>query len=139
MKAIVEAAGLSLDNVVFVNPYLTEKIPANAMNKLYAKRFQFGNSPARATIEVTSLPEDAQIEFTGVAVRDLTQRLAVPPEEHATQPYRPARAFSRATPSIARRKADLFRGSTAAFSRRWWICNFARPCEICWTIWKKQA
>jgi reactive intermediate/imine deaminase len=86
MKEIVEAAGLSLDNVVFVNPYLTEKIPSNQMNALYAKRFQFGNTPARATIEVTSLPEGSQIEFTGVAVRDLSQRLAVRPKNMPPSP-----------------------------------------------------
>jgi enamine deaminase RidA (YjgF/YER057c/UK114 family) len=51
----------------------------DAMNREYAKRFEFGNTPARATIQVTSLPENAQIEFTGVAVRDLSTRRAVRP------------------------------------------------------------
>jgi enamine deaminase RidA (YjgF/YER057c/UK114 family) len=50
------------------------------MNKLYASRFEFGNTPARATIEVSNLPEGAQIEFTGVAVKDLSQRRAVRPK-----------------------------------------------------------
>jgi len=50
------------------------------MNKLYAARFEFGNTPARATIEVTSLPHGAQIEFTGVAARDLSHRRAVRPK-----------------------------------------------------------
>jgi 2-iminobutanoate/2-iminopropanoate deaminase len=56
------------------------------MNKLYAQRFEFGNTPARATIEVSSLPEDAQIEFTGVAVRDLRERLAIRPKNMAPSP-----------------------------------------------------
>ncbi len=86
MKAVVEAAGLTMAHVVFVNPYLTAKIPMNTMNSLYAKRFQFGNTPARATIEVTSLPEDSQIEFTGVAVRDLSHRLAVRPKNMPLSP-----------------------------------------------------
>ena len=86
MKSVVEAAGLSMANVVFVNPYLTEKIPANTMNTLYAKRFQFGNTPARATIEVTSLPEGSQIEFTGVAVRDLSRREAIRPKNMPPSP-----------------------------------------------------
>ena len=80
MKAVCEAAGLSMAHVAFVNPYLTGKIPANVMNKLYAQRFEFGNTPGRATIHVASLPEGAQIEFTGVAVRDLRQRKAVRPK-----------------------------------------------------------
>jgi reactive intermediate/imine deaminase len=80
VKAVVEAAGLSLGHMVFVNPYLTRQIPGRVMNKLYASRFEFGNTPARATIEVSSLPEGAQIEFTGVAVKDLSQRRAVRPK-----------------------------------------------------------
>jgi enamine deaminase RidA (YjgF/YER057c/UK114 family) len=69
--------------MVFVNPYLTNAIPMELMNDLYAKRFEFGNTPARATIRVASLPEGAQIEFTGVAVRDLRQRRAVRPRNMA--------------------------------------------------------
>lgn len=86
MKAVTEAAGLKLDNVVFVNPYLTDAIPSKTMNTLYAKRFQFGNTPARATIEVTSLPGDSQIEFTGVAVRDIQKRVAVRPKNMPPSP-----------------------------------------------------
>ena len=56
------------------------------MNKLYASRFEFGNTPARATIEVSSLPEGAQIEYTGVAVRDLGQRRAVRPKNMRPSP-----------------------------------------------------
>jgi reactive intermediate/imine deaminase len=80
VQAVVEAAGLQMSHMVFVNPYLTTQIPERVMNKLYASRFEFGNTPARATIEVSSLPEGAQIEFTGVAVRDLSQRRAVRPK-----------------------------------------------------------
>ena len=86
MDAIVEAAGLKMANIVFVNPYLTDGIPMDAMNKLYAKRFEFGNTPARATIKVNSLPEGTRIEFTGVAVRDLSQRVAVRPKNMAPSP-----------------------------------------------------
>jgi enamine deaminase RidA (YjgF/YER057c/UK114 family) len=56
------------------------------MNKLYAERFEFGNTPARATIHVSSLPQGSQIEFTGVAARDLSQRLAVRPKNMAPSP-----------------------------------------------------
>ena len=44
VKAVVEAAGLKLSHMVFVNPYLTKQIPERAMNKLYASRFEFGNT-----------------------------------------------------------------------------------------------
>ena len=86
MKAVVEAAGLTLGHMVFVNPYLTEQIPMRVMNEHYAHRFEFGNTPARATIEVSSLPNGAQIEYTGVAVRDLKQRRAVRPKNMPPSP-----------------------------------------------------
>jgi enamine deaminase RidA (YjgF/YER057c/UK114 family) len=86
MKAIVEAAGLKLSHMVFVNPYLTEQIPMRVMNERYARRFEFGNTPARATIEVSSLPNGAQIEYTGVAVRDLKERRAVRPKNMPPSP-----------------------------------------------------
>lgn len=86
MKAVCEAAGLSLGHMVFVNPYLTRAIPTGVMNQFYAQRFEFGNTPGRATIHVMSLPEQAQIEFTGVAVRDLRQRKAVRPKNMAPSP-----------------------------------------------------
>jgi enamine deaminase RidA (YjgF/YER057c/UK114 family) len=85
-KAVVEAAGLTLGHVVFVNPYLTEKIPSRVMNEHYARRFEFGNTPARATIEVNALPDNAQIEYTGVAVRDLSLRRAVRPKNMPPSP-----------------------------------------------------
>ena len=86
VKAVLEAAGLDLGHMVFVNPYLTRQIPMRVMNKLYASRFEFGNTPARATIEVSSLPEGAQIEYTGVAVRDLAERRAVRPKNMRPSP-----------------------------------------------------
>lgn len=86
MKAVVEAAGLDLRNMIFVNPYLTADIPSRVMNQRYALRFEFGNTPARATIQVSSLPGGARIEYTGVAVRDLKQRRAVRPKNMPPSP-----------------------------------------------------
>jgi reactive intermediate/imine deaminase len=86
MQAVLKAAGLEMANMVFVNPYLTSEIPGRVMNQGYARRFEFGNTPARATIEVTSLPGGAHIEYTGVAVRDLAQRKAVRPKNMPPSP-----------------------------------------------------
>jgi enamine deaminase RidA (YjgF/YER057c/UK114 family) len=86
MQAVVRAAGLEMSHVVFVNPYLTSSIPSHVMNQHYAKRFEFGNTPGRATIEVSSLPGGAHIEYTGVAVRDLQQRKAVRPKNMPPSP-----------------------------------------------------
>lgn len=86
MQAVLKAAGLAFANMVFVNPYLTTSLPARVMNERYARRFEFGNTPARATIEVSSLPGGAEIEYTGVAVRDLSKRKAVRPKNMPPSP-----------------------------------------------------
>ena len=86
VEAVVKAAGLELTHMVFVNPYLTSAIPMRVMNEHYARRFEFGNTPARATIEVKSLPGGAHIEYTGVAVVDLKQRRAVRPKNMPPSP-----------------------------------------------------
>lgn len=85
LKAVTEAAGLSLKHLVFVNPYLTADLPADVMNREYAARFEFGNTPARATIFVDGLPT-GRFALTGVAVRDLSKRLAVRPKNMAPSP-----------------------------------------------------
>ncbi len=86
LKAVNEAAGLTLANMVFVNPYLTDEIPHGVMNKLYAARFEFGNTPGRATIEASSLPEGAHIAYTGISVRDISQRHSIKPKNMPPSP-----------------------------------------------------
>src|SRR4029453_2236340 len=86
LSAVLKAAGLSNANMVFVNPYLTSDIPMRIMNEHYARRFEFGNTPGRATIQVSSLPEGAHIAYTGVAVRDLSQRKAIRPKNMPPSP-----------------------------------------------------
>jgi reactive intermediate/imine deaminase len=84
-KAVTEGAGLNLAHVVFVNPYLISSIPSGIMNERYARRFEFGNTPARATIAVSALPE-GHIVYTGVAVRDLSKRKVIRPKNMAPSP-----------------------------------------------------
>jgi len=86
LTAVVEAARLKMSNLVFVNPYLTRGVPMRIMNEHYARRFEFGNTPARATIEVSALPEDVHIAYTAVAVRDLSQRRAIRPKNMPPSP-----------------------------------------------------
>lgn len=86
MKSILAAAKLDFKHMVFINPYLTKEMPMRVMNDVYAKHFEFGNTPARATIGVHFLPNGANIEFTGVAVRDLKNRRAVRPKNMPPSP-----------------------------------------------------
>lgn len=86
LGVVLKAAHLDYRNMVFVNPFMTDGVAYGAMNEVYQKHFPFGNTPARATITVNALPGDARVEFTGVAVRDLTQRRAVRPNNMPPSP-----------------------------------------------------
>ena len=86
VKSVVEAAGLTMAHMVFVNPYMTSEISYRAMNEQYAKRFEFGNTPGRATIEVSSLPDGAHMAFTGIAVRDISRRQSIRPKNMPPSP-----------------------------------------------------
>jgi reactive intermediate/imine deaminase len=86
MSSVLQAAGLTMAHMVFVNPYLTSEVPMRIMNQQYARRFEFGNTPARATIEVSSLPQSAHIAYTGVAVRDLESRRSIRPKNMPPSP-----------------------------------------------------
>ncbi len=94
MQDVLTAAGLQFSNMVFVNPYMTAGLSHRTMNERYARRFEFGNTPARATIEVSSLPGGVQIEYTGVAVRDLKQRRAIRPKNMPPSPTASPCVFS---------------------------------------------
>jgi gluconolactonase len=86
MGAVLKAAGLDYRNMVFVNPYMLDSVGYDVMGHVYAQYFEFGNTPARATINVAALPDGAHIQFTGVAVRDLSKRLAVRPKNMPPSP-----------------------------------------------------
>jgi reactive intermediate/imine deaminase len=85
MGEVLRAAGMDYRNMVFVNPYMTGAIGYGEMNRAYAPYFEFGNTPARATIQVANLG-DASIEFTGVAIKDLAKRRAVRPKNMSPSP-----------------------------------------------------
>ncbi len=68
LKAIVQAAGLTLDNVVRVGVFLKDMNDFASMNEVYATFFT-ANCPARAAVEVARLPKDALIEIDCIAVK----------------------------------------------------------------------
>lgn len=62
LKAIVEAAGSSLDRTVKATVYLKDMNDFAAMNEVYARYFQ-ANPPARSTVEAARLPRDVRVEI----------------------------------------------------------------------------
>jgi 2-iminobutanoate/2-iminopropanoate deaminase len=67
LKAILEAAGSSLDRVVKVTVFLKDMNDFAAMNEVYARYFA-KNSPARSTVEVARLPRDVRVEIDLIAL-----------------------------------------------------------------------
>jgi 2-iminobutanoate/2-iminopropanoate deaminase len=62
LKAIVEAAGSSLDHAVKATVYLKDMGDFAAMNEVYARYFA-KNPPARSTVEAARLPRDVRVEI----------------------------------------------------------------------------
>lgn len=62
LKAIVEAAGSSLDKAVKATVYLKDMNDFAAMNEVYGRYFT-KNPPARSTVEVSRLPRDVRVEI----------------------------------------------------------------------------
>jgi 2-iminobutanoate/2-iminopropanoate deaminase len=62
LKAIVEAAGSSLDNAVKTTVYLKDMNDFAAMNEVYGRYFP-KNAPARSTVEAARLPRDVRVEI----------------------------------------------------------------------------
>ena len=67
IKAVCEAAGGSMDDIVRVGLYLTDLSQFAAVNAVMAEYFQTPY-PARSTIEVSALPRDAEFEMDAVLV-----------------------------------------------------------------------
>lgn len=68
LAAVLAAAGLSFDDVVKVNVYLTDMADFAAMNEAYARTFT-EPYPARTTVAVAGLPLGARVEIEAVAER----------------------------------------------------------------------
>ncbi len=68
MKAILEAAGSSLDKVVKVNVYLRDIKDFAGMNEVYKTMFA-PPYPARTTIQAAALPRGIAVEIECVARR----------------------------------------------------------------------
>jgi enamine deaminase RidA (YjgF/YER057c/UK114 family) len=45
MGAVLRAAGIGFEHVVFVNPYLAGNVRSGVMSRVYAKHFKFGDTP----------------------------------------------------------------------------------------------
>ena len=68
LKAVLEAAGSSLDRVVKTTVFMTDLSQFGAMNEVYAEFFT-STYPARSTVQVAALPRGALVEIEAIAER----------------------------------------------------------------------
>jgi len=68
LEGVLRDAGLSMDDVIKCNVYLTDMVNFAAMNTAYSSRFN-KPYPARTTVAVRALPRDALVEIELVARR----------------------------------------------------------------------
>jgi len=68
LKAVVEAAGMTMANIVSTTVFMADLNEFPRMNAVYATYFPT-NPPARATVQVARLPRDVKVEIAAIAVR----------------------------------------------------------------------
>src|SRR5215468_1575265 len=76
VRRIVEAAGLTMQHVVYVHVYVKDMGALDAVDRAWRKAFP-KDAPARVTLGIARMPVDTPVEMTAVAVRDLSRRSVV--------------------------------------------------------------
>ncbi len=68
IKAVLEASGSKLQDVVKTTVFLADLNDFAAMNAVYAQYFEEAIAPARACVQVSRLPKDVLVEIDCIAV-----------------------------------------------------------------------
>ncbi len=69
VKAILEAAGTTMDNAMKLTVFLSDMNNFALMNEVYGEFFTEGSYPSRSAVEVARLPKDALIEIEAIATK----------------------------------------------------------------------
>ena len=68
IKAIIDAAGLTMSHIVKTSIFLTNMSNFSKVNEVYDTYFK-ENPPARETIQVSALPKNVNIEISVIAIK----------------------------------------------------------------------
>ncbi|TDD95966.1 RidA family protein [Flavobacterium cellulosilyticum] len=68
MKAVLEAAGMTFENVVKTSIFIINMDDFAAINKVYGAYFNEKTAPARETVQVACLPKNVNVEISMIAV-----------------------------------------------------------------------
>ena len=68
MKAVLEAAGMTFENVVKTSIFIMNMNDFGAINTVYGSYFNEKTAPARETVQVACLPKNVNVEISMIAV-----------------------------------------------------------------------
>ena len=68
LQAVLNEAGLSLDNVVKTTVFVQDLADFGTVNEIYGTYFH-GGFPARSCVQIAALPKNAHFEIECIAVR----------------------------------------------------------------------
>lgn len=69
MKAVLEAANMTFDEVVKTTIFITDMNDFGQINDVYGSYFNEENAPARETVQVAKLPKNVHVEISMIAVK----------------------------------------------------------------------
>lgn len=69
LEAVLNAAGMSFDNVVKTTIFIMDMNDFTAINLVYGSYFDEKNAPARETVQVSVLPKLVNVEISMIAVK----------------------------------------------------------------------
>lgn len=69
LKAVLEAAGASMNTVIKTTCFLSDMTDFNEFNKVYESYFGSEMAPARSCIQAGRLPKDALVEIEAIAYK----------------------------------------------------------------------
>ena len=68
MKAVLEAAGMTFENVIKSTIFIMDMNDFDRINTVYGSYFNEKTAPARETVQVAGLPKNVNIEISMIAV-----------------------------------------------------------------------
>lgn len=69
MKAVIEAANMTFDNVIKSSIFISDMNDFSVINEVYGSYFDDANAPARETVQVAKLPKNVNVEISMIAVK----------------------------------------------------------------------
>ncbi|NRR93004.1 RidA family protein [Winogradskyella undariae] len=69
MKAVLEAADMTFENVVKSSIFISDMNNFTQINEVYGNYFEEATAPARETVEVANLPKFVNVEISMIAVK----------------------------------------------------------------------